>query len=309
VERIGEGGMGEVWRAEHHLLARPAAIKLIRSEVLDEKSGSSTTEGNTIRRFEREAQATSSLMSPNTVDLYDFGASERGDFFFVMELLQGMDAQTLVERLGPLPVERAVFVLEQVCRSLSEAHRRELVHRDIKPANIFVCRYGLDDDFVKVLDFGLVKGTPGAKGAGTRLTLQNAAAGTPAYMPPEVGLGDPEVGPGSDLYSLGCVAFFLVTGRTVFEADTAIAMALKHVHEQPEPPSAHSERPVPHEYDELVMRCLAKKPDERVRNAEELLTLLQAVPRERWTPDRAHGWWEQNAPEIKPYAEPAPQPS
>ena len=184
VEKIGEGGMGEVWRAKHRLLVRPAAIKLIRADVLGTSQGGDT---EAVRRFEREAQDTAALRSVHTIDVYDFGITEDGDFYYVMELLDGISLERFVQTYGPMEPARVVYVLRQVCHSLAEAHARGLVHRDIKPANIFLCRLGPDDDFVKVLDFGLVKHAAPAATA-TQLTVAGIAAGTPAFMAPEVAL-------------------------------------------------------------------------------------------------------------------------
>ena len=204
MEKIGEGGMGEVWRARHQLLARPCAIKLIRTELLDQSRREAATE-----RFRLEARSIARLSSPNTVRLYDFGVSETGSFYFVMELLSGMDLSSLVQRFGPLPPERAVHVLRQACRSLGEAHAAGLLHRDIKPHNLYLCRLGLDFDVVKVLDFGLVKSL--SEGA-AELTAEGALTGTPAYMPPERVIGA-AVDERSDIYSLGCVAYWMLTGQ------------------------------------------------------------------------------------------------
>ena len=202
VELIGRGGMGEVWRATHRLLARPAAIKLIRADVLGSNPRSREA---IVRRFEREAQDTATLDSPHTIAVYDFGITEAGDFYYVMELLTGLSLERFVRDFGPIEPARVVNVLRQVCHSLSEAHGRGLIHRDIKPANIFLCRLGQDDDFVKVLDFGLVKHLDAAN-PGTRLSMEGQTAGTPAYMAPEIALGSADVDARSDIYSLGCVA-------------------------------------------------------------------------------------------------------
>ena len=184
MEKLGEGGMGEVWRARHQLLARPCAIKLIKPELLGESSRAEAA----IDRFRLEATTIARLTSPNTVRLYDFGVSETGSFYFVMELLSGMDLSTLIQRFGPLPPERVVAVLRQACRSLGEAHSAGLLHRDIKPQNLFLCRLGIDFDIVKVLDFGLVKSLDESA---TSLTAAGTLTGTPAYMPPERVLGRP----------------------------------------------------------------------------------------------------------------------
>ena len=186
LDRIGEGGMGQVWRARHRLLARPAAIKLIRTELLGSSAG---LVSDTMRRFEREAQETAKLGSVHTIDVYDYGITEDGDFYYVMELLNGISLERYVKQFGPMPPGRVVYLLRQVCHSLSEAHDRGLIHRDIKPANIFMCRLGPDDDFVKVLDFGLVKPF-GDRGAGTMPTIEELTAGTPAFMAPEIALND-----------------------------------------------------------------------------------------------------------------------
>ena len=236
VERLGHGGMGEVWRAKHLLLARPAAIKLIRPSLAADGRIGAFEEAR--RRFELEAQVIASLRSPHTVNLFDFGVSADGAFYYVMELLDGLDAETLVCRTGPVPAERAIHLLRQVCHSLSEAESRGLVHRDIKPANIFLCRYGEDHDFVKVLDFGIVKATTAATEAGPALTREMTIHGTPAFMAPEQALGSANVDGRADIYATGCVAYWLLTGQHVFAADTPMALLLHHAQTPATPPSA-----------------------------------------------------------------------
>jgi serine/threonine-protein kinase len=200
VERLGQGGMGEVWRAKHRMLARPAAIKLVRPDMLGETEGERREQ--TLRRFEREAQTTALMRSPHTIGLYDFGVTTDGTFYYVMELLDGFDLETLVQRFGPLPAERVIHLLCQVCDSLAEAHGSALIHRDIKPANIYVCRYGLRADFVKVLDFGLVKVREEELTDDMKVTTEQVAGGTPAYMAPEQAAGEAIDGR-ADLYALG----------------------------------------------------------------------------------------------------------
>jgi serine/threonine-protein kinase len=290
VERLGQGGMGEVWRAEHHLLARPAAIKLIRTSDRDEHGDASELKA----RFAREAQVTSGLRSPHTIQLYDFGVTDEGAFYYVMELLDGFDLQVLVERFGPVPVDRAVHLLLQVCDSLAEAHDRGLIHRDIKPANVYVCRYGREVDFVKVLDFGLVK-PASAEQSTTELALTgpHAAHGTPAFMAPEQALGNSTVDGRADLYALGCLAYWLVTGKPVFEGSNPIDTIVKHVNVAPDPPSRHARVDVPPEYDALVLACLSKGPDQRPSSADDVAKQLGGVATFRgWTRERARGWWD-----------------
>jgi serine/threonine-protein kinase len=296
VERLGEGGMGEVWRAEHASLARPAAIKLIRGDAL---GGTGEDAATALRRFEQEAQATAALRSPHTITLYDFGRTQDGSFYYVMELLDGIDLQALVEKSGPLPPERAIHVLRQACHSLAEAHARGLVHRDIKPANIYLCRQGLELDFVKVLDFGLVKHTAAGPTGDPRLTQEGQISGTPTYMAPEAAVGEGDIDGRADLYALGCVAYWLLTGRNVFPGDTALKQIVAHMSEPPSPPSRCST--VPAALDDLVLRCLAKKPADRPQTAEDLATALAAVPlASPWTPERAQAWWDANLPGSAP---------
>ncbi len=293
VERLGAGGMGEVWRATHRMLARPAAIKLIGRDTLARATGAEADE--LTQRFEREAQATASLSSPHTVALYDFGMGEDGTFYYVMELLNGMDLQQLVERHGPLPVERVVALLTQACESLAEAHAHGLVHRDIKPANLYACVLGGRHDFIKVLDFGLV-GRDFTHRDDVKLTAADTARGTPAFMPPEMANGQPVDGR-TDLYSLGCVAYWLLTGRMVFEGDSALGTISQHMFNEPEPPSRRAQQPVPPELDAIVLRCLAKQPGERFADAGALAVALRAMAvAERWTEDRAAEWWRTHAP-------------
>jgi hypothetical protein len=287
-ERLGSGGMGEVWQATHRFLARPAAIKLIRPEVLE--AATKTHAGVLLERFRREARAAANLRSPHTIQLYDFGVASDGTFYYVMELLNGMNLQTLVEQHGPVQPARAVHILQQACESLGEAHERGLVHRDIKPANIQVCCMGDYFDFVKVLDFGLVK----AQGPNEdlRLTGANVVTGTPAYLSPETALGEP-VDRRADIYALGCVAYWMLTGRYVFEGYGALQMMTRHIHTPPEPPSKYSAFLVPHDLEDVVLACLAKRPADRPQTARELSDRLGHCDLEQaWSREDARSWWE-----------------
>jgi len=294
---IGRGGMGEVYRARHRFLARPAAIKLIRPEALAKSASAELS----IQRFRREAQAAAALRSPHTISLYDFGVTDDGIFYYVMELLEGADFETLVRRFGPVSAARTVFLLRHACHSLGEAHARGMVHRDIKPSNLHACRLGLAVDFVKVLDFGLVKtNRPQAKDDAL-LTSPDVTTGTPAFMAPEMALGETDVDHRADIYALGCVGYWLLTGRLVFEAENAVKMMLQHVQAEPAPPSRATEIEVPPELDRVILACLAKDPARRPAGALELERMLDAVPvREPWTPERAESWWERHLPAAAP---------
>jgi serine/threonine-protein kinase len=296
-EQLGRGGMGEVFRATHQMLARPAAVKLIRSEIL---GASSPSAARVIReRFRREAEAAASLRSPHTINLYDFGVSHDGTFFLVMEMLDGLDLETLVERFGPLPPERAVYLLRQVCESLDEAHARGLIHRDIKPSNVFTCRMGLAVDFVKVLDFGLVKAMGEQGREATLLTAPDSTTGTPAYIAPEMVRGDGAVDHRVDIYTLGCVGYWLLTGRLVFQAPNAIQLMYQHANATPIPPSQRSELEIPSELDSVILACLAKLPEDRPQTAGELSRrLAAAINGNGWTEEQAHRWWDRHHPEC-----------
>jgi len=297
VELLGHGGMGEVWRAEHRLLARSAAIKLVRPDVLG--GGAEGDARLILRRFEREAQATAVLSSPHTIQVFDYGMTKEGTFYYVMELLSGRDLESLVKEFGPLPADRAMFLLRQVCHSLADAHARGLVHRDVKPANIYVCRMGLEYDFVKVLDFGLVKVNARESVRQTLTALDHKTSGTPAYMAPEVILGEADVDRRADVYALGCVAYYLLTGQLVFEADTPMKMLMQHVQAKPQPPSRRTELPIPRELDEFVLSCLEKDPDKRPQNAETLFRLACGCRTcDTWSSDVARTWWERHLPEL-----------
>ena len=298
-EPLGKGGMGEVFRATHQMLARPAAVKLIRSEILGSSSASAARV--IVERFRREAEAVASLRSPHTINLYDFGVANDGTFFLVTELLDGLDLESLVERYGPVPPERMVYLLRQACASLEEAHVRGLVHRDIKPSNIFTCRMGLDVDFVKVLDFGLVKAIGDNSRDATMLTAPDVTTGTPAYIAPEVFRGDRVPDHRVDIYTLGCVAYWLLTGRLVFQAPNAIQLMYQHANTPPVPPSQRSEFEIPPALDSVILACLAKLPEERPQNAAELAQRLAlAVPSPVWSDELAHRWWDRHHPEMAP---------
>jgi DNA-binding NtrC family response regulator len=298
ISRLGSGGMGEVWLAKHRLLARPAAVKLIRQEAT-----AGSVREQRVGRFQREAQVTASLRSPHTVQLYDFGVNDSGGFYYVMELLQGLDLQIIVNRFGALPSERVIMLMRQACRSLAEAHAYGLVHRDIKPANLFVARLGGEYDFLKVLDFGIVKEQPAAGDADSTganwLSSPSLLQGTPAFIAPEMVLGDHPVDARADLYSLACTAFLALTGHLVFDASTPAQMLLHHARTPPPRPSDVSELPIPRELDKVLMRCLEKDPAKRPSSAIELEAQLAGVRcAEPWTEGRARAWWMMHAPDV-----------
>ena len=231
--------------------------------------GARDATATTLSRFEREAQATAALTSPHTIRLYDFGLTDEGSFYYAMELLDGRDLESLVRDFGPLSPARTMYLVRQVCRSLAEAHAIGLIHRDIKPANIYVCRMGVEYDFIKVLDFGLVT-FDDRRGASALVTAEHVAIGTPAYMAPEAILGGATIDHRADLYALGCVAYFLLTGERVFHAESQMKLLMQHVNDEPIPPSRRTEQPIPREIDDLVLACLHKDPNRRPRSAEEL---------------------------------------
>jgi eukaryotic-like serine/threonine-protein kinase len=290
VELIGRGGMGEVWRASHRMLARPAAIKLIKPELVGAPDRSAAAA--VIQRFRREAEAASFLESPHTIRLYDFGETRAGTFYFAMELLDGLDLESLVRRHGALPPDRVVHILRQACDSLAEAHDRGLVHRDVKPANIYLCRLGRDHDFVKVLDFGLVKYDRDHSVMDTIKTSTELTTGTPAYMAPETASGE-AVDRRADLYALGCVAYWLLTAQLVFEADNPLRMLIQHIQAEPVPPGLRAGIVLPERLERLIMRCLVKDPTGRPASADEILAELELVELDRpWDQARAREWWE-----------------
>ena len=292
-EPLGSGGMGEVWVARHRMLNRPAAVKMIRPEALGPDRSSRQ---RAVRRFVREARATSALRSHHTIHLYDFGVTEEGAFYYIMELLEGLSLGELVQRFGPLPAGRAVYLLRQVCHSLGEAHDAGMVHRDIKPGNIFTCHHGPEYDFVKVLDFGLVKTRDEVATGEAELTADDIVAGTPAFMAPEIATGAMVDGR-ADTYALGCVAYWLLTGQPVFEEHTPLGVVLHHVQTEPEPPSRRTETEVPAGVEQVILSCLAKDPDARPQSASELDALLAACPASAtWDGQGAKEWWTLHMP-------------
>jgi len=280
-KRIGAGGMGEVFLAEHQLLKRPCVIKLIRPD----KAG----DPKTLARFQREVRATARLTHWNTVEIFDYGSTDEGVFYYVMEYLPGMSLADLVERYGPMPPERVIYLLRQACDALAEAHAAGLIHRDIKPANIFVAQRGGVYDVLKLLDFGLVKPTAGEHPIA--LTTEGSITGSPLFMSPEQAIGDGEPDARSDIYSLGAVAYCLVTGRPPFEGDKPIKVLIAHVHEDVVPPSRV--RPdVPEDLERVILRCLAKEPVRRFPNAMALdQALAQCGAAAGWSRSRAAQWW------------------
>jgi serine/threonine-protein kinase len=292
-ELLGHGGMGDVYYATHRMLARPAAIKLIRPEVLS--GNDPAAEELAVTRFRREAKTAASLRSPHTVELYDFGVTDNQSLYFVMELLEGLNLESMVRRYGALPAGRVVHILRQVCASLAEAHAQGFVHRDIKPANIHVGRVGLVYDFVKVLDFGLVKPFSDGSLEQSLATERGLVVGTPGYMAPEIALSS-NVDGRADLYSLGCVAYYLLTGKQVFEGNTPMQVFAQHFQAAPTPPSQKGPAIVPKDLEQLVLACLAKRPDDRPHSAAELDRLLATADVEPWTEVQAQQWWTTHNP-------------
>jgi serine/threonine-protein kinase len=280
---IGAGGMGEVYLAEHRFLKRPCALKLIRPE----RAG----DPRSLALFEKEVRATALLSDPNTLDIYDYGRTADGTFFYVMEYLYGLTLDDLVVRHGPMPPGRVIYLLRQACEALAEAHAAGLVHRDLKPANLFAARRGRRYDFLKLLDFGLVEVAAARHEVGPG--RERAVRGTPEYMAPEQVAGDRVVDRRCDLYALGGVAYTLLTGRPPFVGATAAQVMDAHVRDPVVPPSRH--RPdIPPDLEEVVLHCLAKDPDGRFQNAEELERNLSAcASANEWDARKAAGWWEE----------------
>jgi len=284
---LGEGGMGEVWRAKHRMLARPVALKVVKRGENHEADSRGKA------RFLREAKVTASLESAHTVELYDFGTTEDGRFYYVMELLDGLDLEELVKRHGPLPAHRVVHILKQALRSLEEAHARGLVHRDVKPANLHLGRYALAHDHLKVLDFGLARQSFDVE-LGLTVTGDGKISGTPAYMAPEAIEGH-DVDGRADIYALGCVAIYLLTGERVFEEpETVLAAAVAHVTERPLTPTERGVV-IDDALEGILMSTLEKDPVRRpdARSLREMLERADVAP---WTEDDAAQWWAMNAP-------------
>jgi serine/threonine-protein kinase len=284
-KKLGSGGMGEVYLAEHTLLRRPCAVKLIRPE----QAGNPTN----LQRFEREVQTMATLTHWNTVEIFDYGHADNGTFYYVMEYLPGLNLEALVSRYGPLPPGRAVHFLRQVCMALREAHGIGLLHRDIKPSNIIATTRGAVPDVVKLLDFGLVHAS-GLDTDANRLTVQGTILGSPPYMSPEQAAGKNDLDPRSDVYSLGGVAYFILTGRPPFVRETAMEMLLAHAYEPVEPPSRLRPQ-VPADLEGVLTRCLAKKKEDRYATVDELEKALAACAcATYWTEEDAADWWKEH---------------
>ena len=283
--KLGSGGMGDVYLGEHLLLKRTCAIKLIRPE----QAGDPTT----LSRFEREVQAMATLTHWNTVEVYDYGRTSDGTFYYVMEYLPGLGLQELVEEHGPLPPGRAIHFLRQVCAALKEAHAIGLIHRDIKPSNVIACQRGGVHDIAKLLDFGLVQDIGGFTAGSDKLTMQGAVLGSPNYISPEQASGKNRIDPRTDIYSLGALAYFLVTGQTPFIRETAMELLAAHMKDEVMPP--HDLRPeLPHDLEEVILMCLRKNPDDRFSDAEILdLALAACDSADQWDEYRARDWWQQ----------------
>ena len=287
-EKIGEGGMGVVYRASHAMLRRPTAIKLLHPAKAGEGA---------LARFEREVQNTAKLTHQNTVAIYDYGRTPEGLFYYAMEYLDGFDLEALVSLNGPQPAARVVHVLKQVVGALAEAHHVGLVHRDIKPANIILCQRGGVADFAKVVDFGLVKDVSG--GANQSTTAATFITGTPLYMSPEGIVSPDRVDGRSDLYALGAVAYYLLTGVPVFTGVTVVEVCAGHLHGEVIAPSKRVDRDVPPSLEALLLACLAKKPEQRPASADTLLKGLSALEVPIWTSDDASAWWKAYAEDLR----------
>jgi hypothetical protein len=286
-QKLGEGGMGTVFRAHHGLLKRPTAIKLLSPE---------RNAPEDMDRFRREVQMTAKLKHPNTVTIYDYGRTEDGTFYYAMELLDGVTLLEIVEAEGFLPEARVIHIMRQCAMALDEAHQMELVHRDIKPNNIMMTQQGGVHDVTKVLDFGLVKSV--GSDPDTTKTWTEAIIGTPRFMSPEQILDPPSVDPRSDLYALGAVGYYLLAGRFVFDGSGAIEICAQHLSAIPEPPSVVAGRQVHPELERIILQCLEKKRDDRPRSGAALAEQLSALPIDRWSQTAAAQWWETSGQAI-----------
>lgn len=282
-QKIGRGGMGEIYLAEHRLLKRTCAIKLIRPEMAEKAA--------VISRFEREVQTTAKLRHHNTVEIYDFGHLEDGTFFYVMEHLDGLNLQELVDRHGAPPVARVVYILRQICGALGEAHKIGFIHRDIKPENILLCCQGGEHDVAKLFDFGLVRNITEDEPS-SKITRDGASVGTPHYMSPEQVVGE-EVDLRSDIYSLGAVAYFLLTGKTPFDGANAAAVMYARL-KQPVPSPTRERPEVPPDVERIVRRCMAREPSDRFSDVLSLSReLSKCACAADWEDERAAQWWER----------------
>jgi hypothetical protein len=278
-QKIGEGGMGEVYRAWHGMMRRPTALKLLRPDHASDKE---------LARFEREVQLTARLTHPNTITLFDYGRTDDGVFYYAMELLDGATLQRIVEIDGPQPAGRVTRILRMACGALAEAHGIGLIHRDIKPANIMLCRQGGECDVVKLLDFGLVKELAVGRDAG--LSVASTLIGTPLYMAPEAITAPESVDARADIYALGAVAYYLLSGSELFSGQTLVEVCGAHLHREPDPLESRGVS-VPKELEAIVRACLEKRPDRRPASAAELRRQLDACALEPWGNDQARGWW------------------
>jgi serine/threonine-protein kinase len=289
--RLGSGGMGEVWLAEHQLLKRPCAIKLIRNELIGDPA--------TLSRFQREVQVTAMLAHPNTIRIYDYGIADDGTFYYTMEYLAGLTLQELVEEGGPLPPARVVCFLRQAGSALREAHALGLIHRDLKPGNFIVSQLGGIPDVLKLLDFGLVHDAPGEKDQ-ERLSLHGYVIGTPAYLSPEQASGQRDLDARSDIYSLGAVGYFLLTGHPPFVGATPHHVVVAHL-EQPVPPLSAPGREIPADVEVVIDRCLEKDPEKRFPSVNDLEEALAACAcADDWTEARAAAWWQEQPKRVLP---------
>lgn len=293
LQKLGEGGMGQVFRARHAMLRRPTAVKLLHS-----------TSPEDLARFEREVQLTAQLTHPNTVTVFDYGRTPDGVFYYAMELLDGADLQKLVDHFGPMPPRRVIHVLAQVAAALAEAHAVGLIHRDIKPANVILCTRGTTCDVAKVVDFGLVKNLGPAAGDGV-ISAPDLTVGTPLYMAPETLSSPLEADTRTDLYSLGAVGYFLLTGSPVFVGASIADILAAHLRAKPIPPSTRLGRPVPRDLEEVILACLAKSPADRPPGALPLRDrLLACADAGGWTEAEARAWWAASGIERLGYQEP-----
>ncbi|MEM8882755.1 MAG: protein kinase [Planctomycetota bacterium] len=288
-EKLGEGAMGVVYRARHAMLARPTAVKLLMPDRMGETA---------LARFEREVQMTAQLTHPHTVTIFDYGRTPEGTFYYAMELLEGAALDRIIEVGGPQPAERVAYVMDQVAAALSEAHDHGLIHRDIKPANIILTEQGGEPDVAKVVDFGLVKDV--REEDDPNLSSTGAIAGTPFYMAPETILAYQEIDGRTDLYALGAVCYFMLTGEPVFKGRNAGEVCTQHVHAEPVPPSKRCDHHVPSDLESLVLACLAKDPADRPATAGHIRARLWAGGTVRkWNTDRARRWWRRYGDEVK----------